>query len=128
MRSGALVAGDNVTASLAGPFGNAASAIVLGDGSTGAGDAPALLIGGTYSMGRAVNVGSVANAAAYNATLGSTNTTGTATFTGAITLNTAAANYTVTLQAAAGGTNDFTARGRPTTRPSPSARPATRAP
>jgi len=107
IRAGSLVAGANAPVSINGAFGNAASAIVLGDGSTGASDAPSLLVNGAFTVARDVTVGSVANTAAYNATIGGSNASGTATYTGNITLNPTAANYTATLQAAAGGTTEF---------------------
>jgi len=107
IQTGALVAGANSLVSTNGAFGNASSAIVLGNGTlTGAADAPAILINGPYTVGRAITVGSGA-AAAYSATIGGSNTTGTSTFSGNITLNTATANYTTTLQAATGGIVDF---------------------
>lgn len=90
-----------------GVFGGANSALVLGDGATTAGDAPTLLIDGAYTIARPITVGSVANTAAYNATIGGSNTTDISTFTGNITLNATAANYTTTLQAATGGTVEF---------------------
>ena len=102
-----LVAAANALSGSVGPFGNATSAIVLGNGSTAAGDAPSLLINGAYTVGRNMTVGSVSNTAAYNATIGGSNTTGTAIYTGNITLNTTATNYTATLQAATDGTVEF---------------------
>ena len=107
VQAGKLIAGVSDVAGTSGAFGNAASAIVLGNGSTLAGDAPSLLINGAFTVGRDITVGSAANAAAYNATIGGGNTTGTSSFTGNITLNTTAANYKTTLQAATGGTVDF---------------------
>lgn len=108
IQAGTLIAGASAPASGTGVFGNASSAIVLGNGNTGVSDAPTLLINGAFDIARAVTVGSISNTAAYNATIGGSNTTGTSTFSGNITLNTTAANYTTTLQAAAGGTVDFT--------------------
>ena len=108
IQAGALVAGANAPSAAAGAFGNASSAIVLGNGSTLAGDAPSLLVNGAFTIGRAITVGSVANTAAYNATIGGSNTTGTSLYTGNITLNATATNYTTTLQAATGGTVQFT--------------------
>ena len=104
--AGSLVAGTDALVSSNGAFGNASSAIVLGNGSTGASDAPALLINGAFTVGRAITVDSVANTNAYNAIIGSSNTTGTATYTGNITLGTNT-QYTATLQAATGGTVEF---------------------
>ena len=108
VQAGRLVAGANAAASTNGPFGNASSAIVLGNGSTLAADEPAILINGAFSVGRAITVGSVAdNGVAYNATIGGSNSTGTSTYTSNITLNTTADSYTTTLQAATGGTVEF---------------------
>ena len=107
IQAGVLVAGANSAVSANGAFGKASTAIVLGNGSTAAGDAPAVLISGAFTVGRDITVGSVANTAAYNATIGGSNTTGTSTYTGNITLNTTAANYTATLQAATGGSVEF---------------------
>ena len=106
IQAGSLVAGASALVSTAGAFGTASSAIVLGNGSTGASDAPALINGG-FSVSRDITVGSLSNSAAYNATIGGSNTTGTSIYSGGITLNTTATNYTATLQAANGGTVDF---------------------
>lgn len=106
IQAGSLVAGADAVVSTAGAFGTASSAIVLGNASTGASDAPALLAAGV-TVARDITVGSLSNAAAYNATIGGTNTTGTSNFTGNITLNTTATNYTTTLRAATGGTVNF---------------------
>ncbi|MEO5714866.1 MAG: autotransporter-associated beta strand repeat-containing protein [Luteolibacter sp.] len=84
------------------------NSIVLGTANTAAGDAPSLLVNGAFSVVRNITVGSLTNTAAYNATLGGSNTTGTSGFAGNVTLNTTAANYTAILQAATGGTVDFT--------------------
>ena len=107
VESGTIVAGANAPSGAMGALGNATSAIVLGNASTAAAGAPSLLINGAFTVGRAISVGSLANANAYNATIGGGNTTGTSTFTGNITLDTTAANYTATLQAATGGTVEF---------------------
>ena len=107
VQAGSLVAGVAAPSGSAGAFGNATSALVLGNTSTLAGDAPSVLINGAYTVGRDITVGSLSNSAAYNATIGGSNTTGIATYTGSITLNTTATAYTATLQAATGGTVDF---------------------
>ena len=102
------MAGGNSAVSTNGAFGNASSAIVLGNRSTLVGSAPSALINGAFTVGRAITVGSVAAAGvAYNATIGGSNTTGTSNFTGNITLNTTANSYTATLQAATNGTVEF---------------------
>jgi autotransporter-associated beta strand protein len=107
IRGGSLIVGANAPYNANGALGSAISEVVLGDGSTTAGDAPALLINGAFTVDRNITVGSVTNTAAYNATIGGSNTAGTSTFSRNITLNTTAANYTTTLQAATGGTVDF---------------------
>ena len=107
IQAGRLVAGTDSPSGANGAFGSASSALVLGNGSTGANDAPSVLMNGAYTVGRAITVGSVANTAAYNATIGGTNTSGTSTYTGNVTLNTTASNYTTTLQAATGGVVEF---------------------
>jgi autotransporter-associated beta strand protein len=107
IRTGTLLLGADAPSGSNGTLGNATSAVVLGDGSTAAGGAPALLIDGAFTVGRAITVGSLTNTAAYNATIGGSNTTGTSSFTGNITLNTTATNYTTTLRAATGGTTQF---------------------
>ena len=107
IQAGSLVVGANSAVSTNGALGNAASAIVLGNASTGVNDAPSLLINGAFTVDRAIALGSLVNTAAYNATVGGSNGSGTSIYTGAITLNTTASNYTTTLQAATGGTVDF---------------------
>ena len=107
VQSGSVVVGANAPSTAVGALGNASSAIVLGNGSTAASDAPSLLINGSFTVGRDIAVGSLTNTNAYNATIGGSNTTGTSTYTGNITLNTTATNYTATLQAATGGTTEF---------------------
>lgn len=88
------------------------TAVNLGNSTTFNNFAPTLLLGGAYQFDRIIQLGSSSVAAgvgAYNATIGGRNTSGTATFTGPIWLlapNTAA--YTLTLQAASGGTVAFT--------------------
>ncbi len=108
VRNGSLVAGANAPSGSAGAFGNATTAIVVGTGSTEVGGNPSLLINGAFTVGRAIAVGSEGNSNSFGATLGGLNTTGTSTFSGNITLGTAATNYTMTLRAATGGTVDFT--------------------
>ena len=106
--AGTLAVGAAAPSGSAGALGLSTSAVVLGDGSTTAGGGPSLLVDGAFTVARAISVGSVTNTAAYNATIGGSNTTGTSTFSGAITLNSTASNYTATLRSATGGTVDFT--------------------
>jgi len=82
LRSGTLVAGTNAPSGAAGAFGNATSAIVVGDSGTQSGDNLSLLIGGPYTVGRPVSVYNYGN----SVTLGSSNTSGTAAFSGNISL------------------------------------------
>ena len=107
VQSGSVVVGANAPSAAVGALGNASSAIVLGNASTAASGAPSLLINGSFTVGRDISVGSASNTAAYNATIGGSNTSGTSTYTGNITLNTTASAYTATLQAATGGTVEF---------------------
>ncbi len=106
IHAGSLVAGANSLASTNGAFGNTASAIVLGDATTAATDAPSLLINGAFTVSRAITVGTGATTA-YNATIGGSNTSGTATYSGGVTL-TNTGTYTTTLQEATVGTVNFT--------------------
>jgi autotransporter-associated beta strand protein len=107
IQAGTLLMGADAPSGSSGALGNASTAVVLGNGSTAATNAPSLLIDGAFTVARAITVGSVANTAAYNATIGGSNTTGTSIFSGNITLNTTATNYTATLRAATGGTTQF---------------------
>ena len=107
IQAGSLVAGADSPSGSAGAFGNASSALILGNASTVASDAPAVLINGAFNVARNITVGTGATTT-YNASIGGSNGTGTSTFSGNITLNTGGANYTATLQAATGGTVDFT--------------------
>ncbi len=108
IRNGTVEVGQDSLSGTAGAFGNATSAIVLGTSNTGAGNAR-LLINGAHAVGRAISVGSESNGGiGYSAVIGGSNTTGTSTFSGNITLGTTATNYTATLQAATGGTVEFT--------------------
>ncbi len=106
--AGTLAVGAAAPRGSNGALGNATSAVILGDASTLVGNAPSLLVNGAFTVARAISVGSLINTVAYNATIGGSNTTGISTYSGAITLNTTAANYTTTLLAATGGTVDFT--------------------
>ena len=107
IQAGKLVAGaDSLGTGVSGAFGSSlGGAIVLGNGSTLVGDAPAALINGAFTVGRAITVGTGA-ATAFNATLGGSNTSGTSIFSGNITLA-AGGTYTATLQAAPLGTVEF---------------------
>jgi fibronectin-binding autotransporter adhesin len=106
--AGTLVVGADAPSGSAGALGNATTAVAIGTGNTVATGGPGLLIGGNFTVGRDIVVHDLDPAAPYNATLGGSNTSGISTFTGNITLNNATANYTFTLQAATGGTVDFT--------------------
>ena len=99
--AGALIAGGNAPVSASGVFGNAASAITLGDAATTTNNSsPSLLVNGTFNIARPVTVANQATTGKY--TIGGSNTTGTSQFTGNITLN-----QPVTLQAATGGSVSF---------------------
>lgn len=87
VEDGSLIAGAAVSVNTAGPFGNASSAIVLGDVASVTNNLnPALLIGGAYTMARAVTVGATNSATSGTFTLGGLSTN-SATFSGAVTLN-----------------------------------------
>ena len=94
---GTLIAGGNVSNGAAGPFGNATTAITVGDGNSG-GNPAALLTSGPYTIGRPITFNNNADLA----TLGTLITSGTATYSGAITLNNS--TYPVSLSSPAGGT------------------------
>lgn len=86
IENGALIAGANVPASGNGPFGNATSAIALGDAtSEAANQSVALYAGGAFTMARPVTVGA-GNATTATFTLGG-NTASSSTISGAIALN-----------------------------------------
>ena len=100
--AGTLVAGGNVPASANSVFGNASTAINVGNAGTGASDAPTLLIGGGYTVGRGISVGT-SLATAYTATIGTINS-GTATINNIMALSAANPLYNTILQAVPGGT------------------------
>lgn len=86
VENGSLIAGANIPASGNGPFGNATSALALGDAtSEAANQNVALLVGGAFSMARPVTVGA-GNATTATFTVGG-NSANSATLSGAITLN-----------------------------------------
>jgi autotransporter-associated beta strand protein len=83
-----------------GALGNASSAVILGSAASPVDATLSLLTNGAgVDVGRALTVGNFGT----STTIGGLNSTGTSTFSGAITLN-----KTATLTAAAGGTVDFT--------------------
>lgn len=100
--SGALIAGVSDVAGTSGAFGNASSAILLGDSGTNSTGSAALLIGGSYTVARNITVQALGAGGSQTAIIGGTNNSNTATYSGSILLNRA-----VTLQAATSGTVDF---------------------
>jgi hypothetical protein len=98
LRNGTLIAATNAPSGAAGAFGNAASTINVGDAGTASGDNLALMIGGAYTVGRNITVNNYGN----SVTLGGSNTSGTATFGGNVSL--ARNAY---FSAASGGTVQF---------------------
>ena len=87
VENGALIAGASASASTNGPFGNASSAIALGDTTDlSVSDNPQLLIGGAFTVSRAITVGSATGANTSTYTIGGS-TTSTGIFSGAIGLN-----------------------------------------
>ncbi len=95
VENGTLVAGANALSNTNGAFGKATSTINLGDATSLSGNlSPTLLIGGAFTVSRNIAVGSANTSTMGIYTLGGSNATGTATYSGAaITLNQA-----VTLQ------------------------------
>ncbi len=99
--AGTLVAGADSAVSTNGAFGNAATAITLGDAATTTNNSsPSLLIGGAFNVARDVTIANQATTGTY--TIGG-NTAASSTFSGAIGLN---KNLTVT--ADTGGTVNLT--------------------
>ena len=97
--AGTLIAGASVAVSTAGPFGNAASAIVLGDANTTTNNlSPSLLTGGAFTIARQITIANQATTGIYS--LGG-NTDNNSTFSGVITFN---QSFSVT-QVANTGTN-----------------------
>jgi fibronectin-binding autotransporter adhesin len=95
IENGALIGGSSTA------FGPGAATITLGDANTAATGSAALLIGTAgVTIANPITIATNAPGATY--IIGGSNTTGTATYTGAIKMNNA-----VTLQAATGGTVDF---------------------
>jgi autotransporter-associated beta strand protein len=102
--NGSLIAGAAVSVSANGPFGNASSAIALGDATSISGNlSPSLFIGGAYTMARTVTVGANNTATTGIYTLGG-NTANSSTFSGLITLN-----QSLTVTQATSGTLNITA-------------------
>ena len=83
--AGSLVAGANAPNAAAGPFGNATSAIVLGDAATTTNNSSqSLLTGGAFTIGRAVTIADHATTGTY--TIGGSTATNSF-FTGLVTAN-----------------------------------------
>ena len=98
---GAVTAATNAPLGAAGAFGNASSAIVLGNAvTTSNNSSPSLFTGGAVTIARPVTVAAQSTAGTY--TLGGT-ASSVSTFSGAITLN-----EPVVLSQAAGGVLNFT--------------------
>jgi fibronectin-binding autotransporter adhesin len=100
--AGLLAAGSDALSGQNGAFGNAASAILVGNTTASSTGTAGLLASAAVTIGRNVTVQSLGTGGAQTAILGGSLTSGTAAFTGNITLSRA-----VTLQAATGGTVDF---------------------
>jgi fibronectin-binding autotransporter adhesin len=83
---GSLVAGANIAVSTAGPFGNSAAAIIMGDGATTTDAAsPALLIGGAFTCARDVTITDNATSGTYSV---GGSTANASSFTSASTITT----------------------------------------
>jgi len=103
--AGTLMSGAAVAVSTNGPFGNAASAIILGNAATTTNNSsPALLINGAFTMARAVTVANQATSGTYS--IGG-NTDNNATFSGLITFS---QPFSIT-QVATTGANTLTISG-----------------
>lgn len=108
--SGTVVVNANSPSGAAGAFGNATSAVEVGFGNVAADGAINLLIGtGGVTIGRNLNVSPLTSSTTTHAvTLGGSNTSGIATFSGNIALGATTARTTaVSLTAASGGTVTF---------------------
>ncbi|MEY3394711.1 MAG: toxins and related Ca2+-binding domain, partial [Verrucomicrobiota bacterium] len=93
--------GTAVTVTRPGVLGSTNSAIVLGNADTTTNNSsPTLLTSGAFTNERPITIANQATAGVY--TIGGSNATGTATYTGAITLN-----RPLTLRSATGGTVNF---------------------
>jgi hypothetical protein len=102
---GTLIAASNAPSGAAGAFGNSTAAVTVGMTVTTASNASLLAGYGSNgsTIGRSITVAALGTGGVETATLGSANTAGTSSFTGAsITLS-----RPLTLQAAAGGTANF---------------------
>ncbi len=115
IRGGTLVAGSDSPATGNGAFGNASSALQLGDASTTGGANLALLAGGA-SGGTDIDRQIAVNNFGATTTLGGTNTSGANTFNGGIALSksvnlTSATGGTVGLTGPISGTGGLTANG-----------------
>jgi fibronectin-binding autotransporter adhesin len=83
--AGTLIAGAAVSVSTIGPFGNAASAITLGNANTTTNNSsPTLLIGGAFTVARTITVANQATSGTYS--IGG-NADVNSNFSGAITIN-----------------------------------------
>ncbi len=105
LSAGTLVAGVSSVLSTSGAFGvtngTSSGAIALGDAATTTNNSsPTLLINGAFSVANPITVANRTTTGIY--TIGGSNASGTASYTGNITLN-----KPVTLVAATGGTVDF---------------------
>lgn len=103
MNTGHLVVGGNAPSGSAGALGNATSAVILG--STSGTLATSLTTNGAYTVGRAITI---QRGNTVTATVGSTITSGTSTFTGDISLGTSGTGHSLHLTSAAGGTVNIT--------------------
>ena len=103
--AGKLIAGANVAISTNSPFGNAASAIILGNAATTSNNSsPALLTGGGFTIARTVTVANQATTGTYSV---GGNTDNNSTFSGLITFS---RSFSVS-QVATSGANTLTVSG-----------------
>ncbi len=103
--AGTLIVGANSLSGVNGALGNSTSAISFGATTSTVTGTAALLIGGTYTIGRDILV--KANTGSQVAMLGGNNTSGTSTYTGNITIGSSGNTRTLTLVSGSGGTTVF---------------------
>ncbi len=104
VENGTLIAGVAAPSGANGAFGNAASAIALGDATSISGNlSPSLIIGGAFTVGRNITVGASNAAQASGAYTIGGNTASSSTFSGVETLN-----QSLTVSQVTGGTLNLT--------------------
>lgn len=95
--SGKLILQGNAPSGATGTLGNAVSSVILGSGGSLGGEDATLLVDGAYAVGRKIYIG----AGSDGKVLGGRNTGAGANFSGAVTLDLAASNVSLTAEDAA---------------------------